>query len=350
MAGPFYKVYFSAAIGIDRTPLGPSMHRRKFISLAIGAAATWPLAARAEAMRRLGLLFATSAQAAKARGLLEAVMQGLKDYGLVEGQNITFEYRFADGKDEVLPKLAAELVQSRVDAIVTDGTQATAAAKNATRTVPIIMALCNDPLASGFVASLSRPGGNITGNSLQAPELAGKRLQLLTEVIPSLARVAVLSKPSNPSHALLLKQPQTAAQSLNIELHVVEATASEELDSAFVAITAARAQALLVNADSMFFGQTPRLVAFTAKARLPALFPEKQVVQAGRLMAYGPSVLVGFRRTGAFVDKIFRGGNPADIPVEQPTTFELAINLKTAKALGLTVPDKLISTADQVIE
>jgi len=326
------------------------MKRRDFIALLTGVAVLPSFAARADTIRRVGILFATSEQGAKARGLLEAVAQGLKDYGWVEGQNITFEYRFADSKDEVLPTLAAELVRSRVEAIVTDGTQATAAAKNATRTVPIVMALSNDPLASGFVASLSRPGGNITGNSLQAPEPAGKRLQLLTEMIPGLARVAVLSRPSNPSHALLLKQTQTAAQSLNVELHLVEATAPEELDSAFAAITAARAQALLVNADAMFFGQTPRLVAFTAKARLPALFPEKQVAQAGGLIAYGPSILASFRRAGAFVDKILRGANPADLPVEQPTTFELTINLKTAKALGLTVPDKLISTADEVIE
>jgi putative tryptophan/tyrosine transport system substrate-binding protein len=326
------------------------MKRRDFIALLTGVAVLPSFAARADTIRRVGILFATSEQGAKARGLLEAVAQGLKDYGWVEGQNITFEYRFADSKDEVLPTLAAELVRSRVEAIVTDGTQATAAAKNATRTVPIVMALSNDPLASGFVASLSRPGGNITGNSLQAPELAGKRLQLLTEMIPGLARVAVLSRPSNPSHALLLKQTQPAAQSLNVELHLVEATAPEELDSAFAAITAAHAQALLVNADAMFFGQTPRLVAFTAKARLPALFPEKQVAQAGGLIAYGPSILASFRRAGAFVDKILRGANPADLPVEQPTTFELTINLKTAKALGLTVPDKLISTADEVIE
>ncbi len=288
------------------------MHRRKFISLAIGAAATWPLAARAEAMRRLGLLFATSAQAAKARGLLEAVMQGLKDYGLVEGQNITFEYRFADGKDEVLPKLAAELVQSRVDAIVTDGTQATAAAKNATRTVPIIMALCNDPLASGFVASLSRPGGNITGNSLQAPELAGKRLQLLTEVIPSLARVAVLLNPSNPCHALLLKQPTNRGA-------VAEYRASRRggdgvggVRQRFCRNHRERAlRALLVNADSMFFGQTPRLVAFTANG--PPAGDLSGVAACPGRPASWPTARSSWSVSGGratFVDKIFRGGKP----------------------------------------
>lgn len=238
----------------------------------------------------------------------------------------------------------------RVDAIVSDGTPATEAAKNATRTVPIVMAVCNDPVASGFVASLSRPGGNITGNSLLAPELAGKRLQLLTEMIPGLARVAGLSKSTNPSHALLIEQTQAAAQSLRIELKIADAPTPDQLETALAAITAARPGALLVLADAMFFGQTPRLVAFTTAARLPALFPEKQVAQAGGLMAYGPNVLASFRHAGAFVDKIFHGANPADLPVEAPTTFELAINLKTAKVIGLTVPDKLISTADEVIE
>jgi putative ABC transport system substrate-binding protein len=326
------------------------VRRREFIALLAGAAAASPCVASAQTNRRLGLLFATSEQAAKTRGQLEAVIQGLKEYGWVEGRNITFAYRFADGKDEALPKLAAELVQSRMDAILTDSTPATQAAKDATRAVPIVMAVSNDPVASGFVASLNRPGGNITGTSLLAPELAGGRLQLLTEMVPGLARVAVLAKPSNPSHALLLKQTQTAAQSLSVELHVVEATAPEKLDSAFAAITATRAGALIVLADAMFFGQTPRLVAFTATARLPALFPEKQVAEAGGLMAYGPSILGSFQRAAAFVDKILRGANPADLPVEAPTTFEFVINLKTAKALGITVPDKLLATADEVIE
>jgi putative ABC transport system substrate-binding protein len=269
--------------------------RRKFISALGLIVVAWPLAARAQTSRRLGLLFATSAQAAKARGLLEAVTQGLKEYGWVEGQNITFEYRFADGKDDLLPKLAAELVQLRMDAILTDSSQATQAAKNATRTVPIVMAVSNDPVASGFVASLNRPGGNITGTSLLAPDLAGRRLQLLTEMVPGLARVAVLLKPSNPSHALLFKQTQAAAQSLSVELQIVEATAPDKLDGAFAAISAARAGALIVLADAMFFGQTSRLVAFTATARLPALFPEKQVAQAGGLMAYGPSIPASFQ-------------------------------------------------------
>jgi putative tryptophan/tyrosine transport system substrate-binding protein len=324
--------------------------KRRDVLAALGGVAAWPLAARTESVRRLGLLFTTSAQGAKARGLLDTVNQGLKDYGWVEGQNLAFESRFAAGKDDVLPRFAAELVQLHVDAILTDGTQATEAAKNATRTVPVVMGIVNDPLTSGFVASLSRPGGNITGNTLLTPELQGKRLQLLTEILPSLARVAVLSNSSNPSHALLLKQTQAAAQSLHITIDQFEVSAPEEFDSAFVAITAARPGALLVLPDAMLFSQLLRLIAFTTAAHLPSLFPEKQSAQAGGLVAYGPNILACLRRAGAYVDKIFRGANPADLPVEAPTTFEFTINLKTARAFGLTVPDKLLSTADEVIE
>jgi putative tryptophan/tyrosine transport system substrate-binding protein len=298
---------------------------------------------------RLGLLFATSEQAAKARGLLEAVTQGLKEYGWVEGQNITIEYRFADGKADALPKLAVEVLQLRVDAIVTDSTPATQAAKNATRTVPIV-AIINDPVTSGFVVSLARPGGNITGVGLQSAELAGRRIQLLTELVPGLARVAILSNPANQSHAGLVKQSQAAAQSLGIEIEAADAPAPDRLENAFAAITATSAGALIVLPDGMLFGQFPRVVAFTAASHLPALFPEKQPVEAGGLMSYGTSIPASFRRAGAYVDKILRGANPADLPVEQPTTFEFVINLKTAKALGLTVPDKLLSTADEVIE
>jgi putative ABC transport system substrate-binding protein len=325
------------------------MRRRAFIALLAGVAAVPSFAARAETMRRVGILFTTSAQGAKARGLLEAVTQGLKESGLIEGQDFTFVSRFADGKEDALPRLAAELAQMRVDAIVTDGTPAAQAAKNVSRTVPIV-ALTNDTVASGLAASLNRPGGNITGISLLSAELAGRRLQLLSELVPNLARVAVLSNPANPSHAVLLNQTRAAAQSLKVELHVAEAPTPDRLDSAFATIEAAHAGALIVFPDAVFFGQYPRVVAFAATAHLPALFPERQVVQAGGLMAYGPRILAAFQGLGVYAGKILRGASPADLPIEAPTTFELTINLKTAKALGLTVPDKLISTADEVIE
>jgi putative tryptophan/tyrosine transport system substrate-binding protein len=330
------------------------MRRREFITLIGSASAAWPLAVRAQqptsAGRRLGLLSYTSAEAFKSAGLLEALTQGMKEYGWVEGENITFEYRFVDGNADALPKLAAELVQLRVDAILTDGTPATQAAKNATQIVPIVMAAVNDPVASGFIASLKRPGGNITGLGLLTPEIAGRRLQLLTEMVPHLARVAVLSNPANPSYALFLKPTQAAAQSLGIELQVAEAPRPDKLESAFAAITTARASALIVFQDAMFYGQHPRIVAMAAASHLPTLFSEKQVVEAGGLMSYGPSIPSNFRRAALYVDKILRGAKAADLPVELPTTFEFVINLKTAKALGLTVPDKLLSTADEVIE
>jgi putative ABC transport system substrate-binding protein len=324
------------------------MRRREVIALIAGATAAWPLVARTETSRRVGLLFTPSAQAAKAIGSLEAIVQGLKEHGWIEGQNITFEYRYADGKQDALPKLAAELVRLRVDAIVAEGTPAMQAAKDATQTVPIV-GLSNDPLASGFVSSLGRPGGNITGIGLLSADLAGRRLQLLSEVVVGLARVSVLLNPANPSHFALLKQTQAAGPSLRIEVHVAEAGAPDLLESAFATISAAQTGALMVLPDAMFFGDR-RVVAFAATERLPTLYPEKQSVEAGGLMAYGPSIPAAYRRLAAYVDKILHGADPAELPVEQPTTFEFAINLKTAKTLGLSIPDKLLYTADEVIE
>ena len=321
------------------------MRRREFIAI-FGGAAAWVSPARAQEPRRvIGFLSSTSSDAYPE--LLAAFVQGLKDTGFIEGNNINIEWRWAE--DNRLPTLAGELVSRGVAVIVAWGTPATQAAKNATRTVPIV-AITNDPVANGFVVSLARPGGNITGVSLQSAELAGRRIQLLTELVPGLARIAILSNPANQSLAGLVKQSQAAAQSLGIEIEVADAPAPDRLENAFGAITAARAGALIVLPDAMFFGQYPRVVAFTAASHLPALFPEKQPVEGGGLMAYGPSIPASFRRAGAYVDKILRGANPADLPVEQPTTFEFVINLKTAKALGLTVPDKLLSTADEVIE
>jgi putative tryptophan/tyrosine transport system substrate-binding protein len=290
------------------------MRRRAFITLLGGAVAAWPLAAHGQATRRIGLLFIASAQAAKARGFLESITQGLKEHGWIEGQNFTFEYRFADGKQDALAKLAAELVELRVDAIVTDGSPATQ--ENATQTVPIV-GISNDLVGSGFVRSLSRPGGNITGISLLSADLAGRHLQMLSEIVPGLARVAVLSNPANPSHFALLQQMQAAASSLKIEPHVAEARAPDLLESAFAAISAAQTGALIVLPDAMFFGQFPRVVAFAATARLPALFLEKQVVEAGGLIAYGPSIPAAFRGLATYVDKIFHGADPAELPVEQ---------------------------------
>jgi putative tryptophan/tyrosine transport system substrate-binding protein len=325
------------------------MRRRTFITLIAGATAGWPLVARTEAIRRLGVLLTISAQAAKATGSLEAVIQGLKEHRWIEGQNLTLESRFADGKMDALPKLAAELVRLRVDAVVTDTTPAIQALKNATQTMPIV-AICNDPVASGFASSLSRPGGNFTGISLLSADLTGRRLQLLNEMVPGLARVAVLLNSANPTNFAMLKQAQAAAPSLNIELYVAEAGAPDLLESAFAAISAAQTGALIVFQDPLFASEYLRVVAFAATERLPALFTDKGFVEAGGLMAYGPNIPALFRGLGAYVDKIFHGANPAELPVEQPIKFEFVINLKTAKTLGLKVPDKLLSTADEVIE
>jgi putative ABC transport system substrate-binding protein len=316
--------------------------------LIAGATAGWPLVARAEASRRLGVLLTVTSQAAKELGVREALSQGLKERGWIEGQNFTFEYRFADGKMDALPKLAVELLGLRVDAVVTDSTPAIQALNNATQTVPIL-AICNDPVASGFASSLSRPGGNITGISLLSADLAGKRLQLLSEMVPGLKCVAVLLNSTNPSNFAMLKQMQAAALSLKIELHVAEARAPDLLESAFAAISAAQTGALIVVQDAMLVSEYMRVVVFAATKRLPALFTDKEVAAAGGLMAYGPSVPAAFRGL-TYVDKIFHGAHPADLPIEQPTKFQFVINLKTAKTLGLNVADKLLSTADEVIE
>ncbi len=220
----------------------------------------------------------------------------------------------------------------------------------ATQSIPIVMATSNDPVASGLIATLNQPGGNVTGLSLQSSQLAGKRLQLLTEIVPKLARLVVLSNPANPSHALALQEMRAAAQSFGVGLGVVGASAPDKLDSAFATVAAMRADCLVVLPDAVFFGQRRQIVAHTAASHLPALFPEKEVVEAGGLMAYGPSVPASFQRAAAYVDKILRGANPANLPVEQPTTFEFAINLKTAKTLGLAVPQTLLVAADEVIE
>jgi putative ABC transport system substrate-binding protein len=330
------------------------MRRRDFITLLGSGAATWPLAARAQqsasTVRRIGILLPESVSTAEARGLLGAFRQGLKERGWIEGQNIAFEYRSADGKEDALPKIAAELVQLRLDAILAEGSAAIQAAKDGTQSIPIVMALSNDPVARHFVASLNQPGGNVTGLSIQSSELAGKRLQLLNEIVPKLARLVVLSNPINPSHALAVQQMRTAAQSFGVEFHVVEASAPDKLDSAFAAVVAVRADSLVVLPDGMFFGQYRRILALTTASHLPALFPEKEVVEAGGLMAYGPSIPASFRRAAAYVDQILRGANPRDLPVEQPTKFEFAINLKTAKALGLTVSNQMQLLADEVIE
>jgi putative tryptophan/tyrosine transport system substrate-binding protein len=268
------------------------LRRRQFITL-IGGAAAWPRAARAQqsasTVRRIGFLLPGGPRTTVVRGQLEAFRQGLKEYGWIEGQNISVEYRFAEGKEDALPGIAAELVRLRPDVIVAEGTVAIRAAKTVTQTIPIVMATSNDPVGTGLVASLNRPGGNVTGSSLQTDELSGKRLQLLTEIVPGLARIAVLSDPLNPSLAAIVDQTKAAAETLGVEIHVVEVQGLDQFESAFAAVTRARAGALIVLPAAVLYGQHPRIVTFTAAAHLPALFPEKEVAEAGGLIAYGPN-------------------------------------------------------------
>jgi putative ABC transport system substrate-binding protein len=282
--------------------------------------------------------------------LLQAFLRGLRELGWVEGQNIAVEYRWAEGRLERLPELAAELVGLKVDAMLVGGTQAALAAKQATTTIPIVLAGIGDPVGTGLVASLARPGGNITGLSFLASELSAKQLELLKEAVPKVSRVAVLWNPTNSFHRLALRDAEAAARSLGVQLQLLEARSPNEFDSAFAVVTRKRAGALLVLADAVFLLHRTRLADLAARSRLPAMYGLTEHAQVGGLMAYAPNFADSFRRAAGYVDKILKGAKPGDLPVEQPTKFDLVINLKTAKALGLTIPQSLLIRADQVIQ
>jgi putative ABC transport system substrate-binding protein len=282
--------------------------------------------------------------------LVEGFRQGLRELGWVESQNIAIAYRWAEGRYDQLPDLAVELVRLKVDVIVTAGTAGSLAAKQATKTIPIVMVSVGDPVGSGLVASLARPGGNITGTAFMSTEVKPKLLDLLKQAVPGATRVAVLWKPTNPSHGLALRTVEVVAQSLRVQLQLLEAEGPDEFDRAFAAMTRERAEALIVLLDTVFREQRTRIVDLAAKSRLPAIYEGREFVDAGGLMAYGPSVPDLFRRAATYVDKILKGAKPADLPVEQPTKFELFINLKTAKALGLTIPQTILIRADEVIQ
>jgi len=286
--------------------------------------------------------------------LREAFLQGLRDLGYVEGRNVVIEYRSAEGKPERFPALAAELVALKVDVIVTGGGTPTAlAAKQATRTIPIVFASAGDPVADGLITSLARPGGNITGSSNLTPELVGKCLEQLKQAVPGVSRVAFLWQPGGAGEGTekdMLKRAEVAARALGVRPQFVEARGPADFDRAFSEMTRARAGALTVLVGAMFIVAQRRLVDLAAKNRLPALYGLREYVDAGGFMSYGPNVADLFRRTATYVDKILKGAKPGDLPVEQPTKFELVINLKTAKALGLTIPPSLLQRADQVIE
>ena len=327
------------------------MNRRAFLSALSGGLLATPLAAGAQ---QAGKIFRIGYLALnRTPHLQEAFRQELRDLGYVEGRNLVIEDRDAERKRERLPALAAELVALKVDVIVASGTPAALAAKQATRTLPIVVTSIADPVTSGLVTSLARPGGNLTGFSVLAPELVGKCLEQLKQAIPAVSRVAVLRHPDATTERTdkdMLKRAEVAAQALGVRMQVLEVRGPADFDRAFSEMTRARADALAVLTSSMLFGERRRLVDLAAKHRVPAVYPWTEGVEAGGLMAYGPDLTDLVRRAATYVDKILKGRKPGDLPVEQPTKFDLVINLKTAKTLGLTIPPSLLQRADRVIE
>jgi putative ABC transport system substrate-binding protein len=325
--------------------------RRAFLGTLAGALLTAPLTAEAQApakVPRIGFLMSSSATDAPLQ--FEEFRQGLRELGYVEGKSIAIEYRFAENRLERLPALATELVRMKVDLIVAAFPPDADAAKQATSTIPIVFAVSGDPVAGGLVASLARPGGNITGLASLGPDVVGKQLEMLKEVAPKVTRVAVLENPGNPSHPVVLRQAEGAARVLGLKLHTLQARTPAEIDAAFAAMRSQRSSGVLVLRDAMFRSRRAQIVALAAKGRLPAVYGFRDEAEAGGLMAYGSRNVEMFRRAATYVDKILKGAKPADLPVEQPTKFELVINLKTAKALGLTIPPSLLGRADEVIQ
>jgi putative tryptophan/tyrosine transport system substrate-binding protein len=324
------------------------MRRREFITLLGGAAATWPLAARAQQAGRLPTIGFLGASATAWSSRTGAFVGRLRELGWIEGRTVVIEYRWDDGRPERAAEIAAEFVQLKPEVIVTVGS-VVATLKQVTPVIPIVFALANDPVGGGLVASLARPGGNVTGLSSQAPDLAGKRLELLREVVPRLRRLAILVDVGYPAAVIEMREVQAAARTLGIEVAPLEIRRAEDIASAFEALKA-RADALYVVVDTLVVANRPRIITLARGARLPTIFQQGDFVQAGGLMSYGPNIPDLFRRAAELVDKILRGAKPGDIPIEQPIKFELVVNLRTAKALGLTIPELFLQRADEVIE
>jgi putative ABC transport system substrate-binding protein len=326
------------------------VRRREFITLLGGAAVGWPLAARAQQtkMPTIGFLGAGSGSDSVWKDWTAAFVQRLRELGWIEGRNVVIEYRWGEGRAERYADLAAEFVGLKVDVIVTSGSAARAV-KRATSVIPIVFATANEPIGSGLVASLARPGGNATGMSMQQTDLAGKRLEILREIVPGLRRFGILLHAGNPGAALDGDQVQAAAGTLGLEVLKGEIQRAEEIAPTFEAFKG-RAQALYVVGDALMSTHRIRINTLALAARLPSMYPNRVSVEAGGLMSYGPNFPDMYRRAGDYVDKILRGAKPAEIPVEQPTKFDLVINLTTTKALGLDVPPTLLARADEVIE
>jgi putative ABC transport system substrate-binding protein len=326
------------------------MQRRQFIALLGGTVATWPLAAVAQqsAIRTIGFLRSTRPDAST--DLLVALRKGLKETGYVEGQNLTIEYRWAENQQERLSALAADLVRQRCVVIVAGGVNAAFAAKAATATIPIIFATGDDPLRSGLVGSFNRPGGNITGVFSVSASMEGKHLGLLREVVPTAAVIGMLVNPTSPGSERQERETQAAAQALGQQLHVFKASGERDIDNVFATLTQYRIGALLIAANALFTGQRDQLVALAARHAMPVLHYTREFAEAGGLMSYGSSLTDAYRQVGVYVGRVLKGEKPADLPIIQSSTFELVINLKTAKTLGLTVPYGLLNAADEVIE
>jgi putative ABC transport system substrate-binding protein len=324
--------------------------RRKFLATLGGAAAMWPLAARAQQAAMPVVGFLRDATAAGSEFIVNGLRRGLAEAGFVEGQNLTIEYAWTDGQSERLSALAAELVGRNVSVIVSSSNNATFAAKAATSTIPVVFAINNDPVASGLVASLNRPGGNLTGVSYLTSELGAKRLGLMHEMVPRVTDFAVLAHPTYPTSAPFISDIEAAARSLGFRIEVFNASTESEIDTAFAGVSARGLGALLIAGNTLFTSRRERISVLAARYALPTMYTVREFANAGGLICYGPSLPDVYRLVGGYAGRILKGEKPADLPVMQPTKFELVINLKTAKALGLEVPDRLLALADEVIE
>jgi putative ABC transport system substrate-binding protein len=323
------------------------VRRREFIKALVGSTVSWPLAAHAQRSKKvpvIGVLWPNPP------AQFESIRQGLADLGYVEGKNVRFEYRWAEGALDRLPELVQELVRLPVDLIITLAPPATLAAKRATQTIPIVFVAMGDPLASGVVASLARPGGNLTGTTRMISEMSAKHVELLKEVQPELSNLAILWNPNNSSHPPALKAAEASAQSLSLQTHPLEVRAVADLDNVFTTIVGERADGVLFIADPIFFIQLKRMAELSTANRLPAITNFVEFPKFGGLIGYAPSLPDEYRHAAKHIDQILKGADPGDLPVEQPTQFQLVINLKTAKAIGITVPPRMLTRADEVIE
>jgi putative ABC transport system substrate-binding protein len=325
------------------------MRRRDFITL-VGGTAAWPIAARAQQPPKQPTIGFLGSGTLEGQGQwVTAFLQRLRELGWIEGRNITIEYRWAEGSSDRAAELAAELVRHKVDVIVTYANPIVLAVKRSTSAIPIVFAAAADPLGTGLVSTLARPGGNITGLSVEATDLGSKRLELLRDLVPSLRRLAIMANVGNSASVLEMREVQSAAGTLSLEVKTLDIRQAEDIAPAFDELKG-HVDALYVCIDTILFANRIRIITLALAARLPTMFTTREAVKAGGLMTYGPSFPELFRRTGDFVDKILRGAKPEDLPVEQPTKFDLIINLTTAKALGLTAPQSLLARADEVIE